>query len=234
LALPKAYTGEEKILFSEWTMEMCRWLRTHLIPEDRWTGIMCMNLKGSASQWLNLQELRMATGQRGPFAGWQAFTQEMRTQFEPTDITQVARSELRNLRQTGTAHDYIMKFQKIVFRIPDITEPEMYSHFVNGLKSYLKDKIVPFVGQTTAEAIAAAERIESVQVRSYDGPRNRRWTKKRTDKPSGPPKVSNVKTSGSGPRKPAKKKDERGPVKCWNCGKEGHLKRDCKVKTKGN
>ena len=149
-------------------------------------------------------------------------------------IGDTAAVEIYVRNQRRTAEKVGIEFEERDFPA-DITEPEMYSHFVNGLKNYLKDKIVPFVGQTTAEAIAAAERIDSVQIRSYEGNRNRRWTKKRTDKSSGPPKVSNVKTSDSGSKKPTKKKDGgRGPVKCWNCGKEGHLKRDCKEKKKGN
>ena len=138
IPMPEAFNGDNDILFTKWVVMMTRWLRSSGIGEDQWMPVMSNNLKGSAMKWMNLMDLQVARGQREPFDTWQDWTQEARQKFKPTTLEEVARSQLRRLRQLGSVRSYVRQFQNIIFRIPDVTEGEAFSVFTSALKQPIR------------------------------------------------------------------------------------------------
>ncbi|GAB5407485.1 MAG: hypothetical protein Aurels2KO_57160 [Aureliella sp.] len=192
--MPKPYTGDHDVSVTEWVMQIGRWLRAQDVPEVQWIRVLSAHVGGAASRWMNLQELRMAEGRRQPFVDWQDWAAEARRQFEPTTSTERARTELRGLRQGGTVRDYVRRFQHICFRIPDMTDAEMFSTFVAGLRDPLRTTIAGFVRGDVQEAIEMAERLDGVRtLHPHSGARGQggrpRWNRR-----------SRVNSIGDGPR----------------------------------
>ena len=213
------------------------------VPESEWLEVLSVNLSGGASRWMNLMQMRIANGSRNPFTGWRQWSQEIKTKFEATTVEEKARVELRRLKQMGSLHEYVKRFHNIVFRIPAISQAEMFSAFTYGLKAYLRTPIVAQItGNNVDAAIAMAERLAGVQAmgpqeESEDLPterRRRRWKnwsrKPKEDKSSGRtheavPQINAVSTTT---RRSTNRSMDK--VKCYKCGQYGHIRAHCKTK----
>ena len=231
--MPEAYTGEGELLFTEWQVVMCPWLRSNKIDEGRWFNVMSNNLKGAAIKWMNLMDLQVARGQRQGFATWQEWVAEARQKFEPTTLEEVARAQLRRLKQSGTVRSYVKQFQNIIFRIPDLIEGEAYSVFTSGLKQPIRTQVVGMVRTNLDDAIALAKRLDSVsQLTSDQVPARKPWHPRRAA-PQGQVNMVQGDRKKGKREKVANKKDKK-PLKCWTCGKIGHPSFLCPTKKKGN
>lgn len=134
IPMPEAFTSDGDLTFTEWQVVMCRWLRSNGVEEARWLHVFINNLKGPALKWMNLVNFQIARRQRGDFATWREWANEARRKFEPTTLEEVARAQLRKVKQFGSVQSYVPQFQHICFRIPNLTEGEAYSVFTFGLK----------------------------------------------------------------------------------------------------
>ncbi|GAB5480203.1 MAG: hypothetical protein Marn2KO_36700 [Marinobacter nauticus] len=163
-------------------MRMGRWFRAHGVAEEQWLSVISANTEGPASEWMNLQELKVMEGRRQPFRDWQAWAEEARRMFEPTTTPERARIELRGLRQHTTVKEYVKRFNSITFRIPDMSEAETFSAFTNGLKDPIRSQVVGFVRGNVREAVEMAERLDGVRgMHSAPQGRNhgpRRWNRR--------------------------------------------------------
>ena len=88
------FTGARDQSPTEWILSMARWLCGGGIPEQRWLPIIVAHLSGAAGSWMNLLELRVASGERAYPADWHAFSTELRMAFEPTTLEETSRRQL--------------------------------------------------------------------------------------------------------------------------------------------
>ena len=241
--MPEAYSGDGDTTFTEWQVVMCRWLRSNGLRESRWLPVFVNNLKGAAMKWMNLTDLQVARGQREPFPSWREWANEARQKFEPTTLEEMARAQLRKLRQLGSVQSYVRAFQNVCFRIPDLTEGEAYSVFTGGLKQPIRNQVVGLVRNNLEEAIAMAERLDSVHHLAGDhapkptfAPKRFRPRRPQVNTVQAPqpdhrkePQVAMVQHQGQKKRRGAPKKYRR-PIRCYTCGKLGHTSPECPQK----
>lgn len=217
---------------TDWQLAMTRHLRNMGVDENVWLNVMSMNVTGAAAQWLSVQELRMANGQRAPFQSWNEFLAELRTLFEPTVAADEARRELKRIRQTSSVRDFVVRFRKLVLRVPDLSLDDQYLIFLDGLKEPIRLPVATAANRDIEQAIVLAERIDSLKVTQSAPSAPKFWRKK---KATGKPKqhlhaIDHQKKFGGGKRyapKPGQGKSRGFGGKCYLCEQPGHAVRNC-------
>lgn len=234
---PTKFKGDGSVGASEWILAMCRWLRTCHAPESDWTNIMMANLTGVAELWLNSVDLEIFHGHRLPFPSWNEFASELRMRFEPVTSVDVARDQLRSLRQVSSVGNYIKDFQKLTFQIPDMSMADKKAYFISGLKQPIKGQVRAWCLGDVNEAIAMASRLGesgessqwSFQPRRFRG--QVRGNQSKIPPPFKPKDQANViepkKKKQPDPSTPGKK-----PLRCYFCYGP-HKVRDCPHIAKG-
>lgn len=83
----------------------------------------------------------------------------MRVQFLPCNITWAAKEELKNLKQSGSVHDYIKSFCSLMLGVDNMVEEDKLFNFMNGLSSWVQAELRQQDVQDLNGAIAAAEKL---------------------------------------------------------------------------
>ena len=133
------------------------------MPQVQWLAVISTNLTGAALAWVNNQELQIQLNNRAPFQSWVEFCDTLVADFEPTTLAEDARQKLRTIKQQGSVQEYVMQFNKIIFRIPNITPEEKLHSFLYGLKAELRAHVVANAQDSYEDAIRLAQRLEAVQ-----------------------------------------------------------------------
>ena len=152
-----------------------------------------------------------------------------------------ARTAIRNLRQMGCVTRYIQKFRDLRFQIPDMGNPEAYSHFIAGLNPDIRMQIGVHVQRNDLEAAIAMakerdcyQRVEAGKM----GQKSKQEVKISTKTPAtkAVPQLNMVQggASSSGVNEPSKKGGKKGKGfrkpknrKCMACQEEGHWIQNC-------
>ena len=100
-------------------------------PADTWIEVVATRLTDAAEAWFNGESQQIDTGARRDWRSWAAFCQEMIIAFEP--MTEIVRTQIIELRQTGHVSGYIQRFRTLRYKIPSMTEDEAYTLFLRGL-----------------------------------------------------------------------------------------------------
>ena len=112
---------------------------------------------------MNLLELRVASGERTYPADWHAFATELRMAFEPTTLEETSRRQLRRLKQFGSVEDYVQQFLRLSFRVADLSQPERYSLFLEGLREPIRSQVAGMSFGDPDMAINMAQRLGSLR-----------------------------------------------------------------------
>ncbi|GMI95647.1 hypothetical protein HRI_003234000 [Hibiscus trionum] len=154
---------------------------------------------------------------------WKEFQDEFKAQFYPQYAEDQARSKLRRLRHEDakSLRDHVRKFMELSLQVLSLSEEDGFFTFIDGLEPWAKMELQRrrvaklYAALTVAESVIEIGRKEEKSFDSND------------EAPRGVKKPS----SGNGkPKYHRQKRDERGPIKCYLCHKEGHITRDCPVK----
>ena len=81
---------------------------------------------------------RIQQQQRAPFASWADFCGQFTATFEPTTDQELARQQMKALRQTGRVAGYLHRFRELRYRLPTMTPEEAYAAFIDGLAPALR------------------------------------------------------------------------------------------------
>ncbi len=185
---------------------------------------------------MNLQDILIMRGERENFRNWNAWAEEARIQFEPTTTAERARLELQDLKQIRSVREYVQKFNQIRFRIPDLGPNEAYISFTRGLKEKPREAVLAHVRQDVEQAINMAERIDDIVGLTRSKPEERtaaprptRSTYRKSFRTSFRPKPEKEERVMTVSKYTGK---EKKPVKCWSCGKLGHMAHECRSRVK--
>ena len=225
-----------RISASEWVYAMRRWLIASNVPQVQWLAVISTNLTGAALAWVNNQELQIQLNNRAPFQSWVEFCDTLVADFEPTTLAEDARQKLRTIKQQGSMHEYVTQFNKIIFRIPNITPEEKLHSFLYGLKAELRAHVVANAQDSYEDAIRLAQRLEAVQKLANVGHNH-----SKTNRGGSSYRGGNFRGQGSHNRgrfSNRGKQTNRGrhsgnkggntmQQQCQICQKFGHLAKDC-------
>ena len=103
--------------------------------------IVATKLDGAASTWIERELQRTRRQHRATWTTWEAFTDAMARAFEPVTVVEEACQQILNLRQTGRVAGYVQRFHELMYKIPMMTEEELYKLFVRGLKPKIKTSV---------------------------------------------------------------------------------------------
>ena len=152
---------------------------------------------------------------------WELFKTRLRTRFRPKDFEYNLRERLFKLRQNGSIHEYVSKFQDLMSQSElHISEMEKRFYFQNGLRSETEKKIKE---ESPAELKSVIEIATNFEFAHF------------ADKPppsaQGQFKKDKKKSQQDMEKKTAPKKDNSDWKKnatCNNCGIKGHISPDCR------
>ena len=66
---------------------------------------------------------------------------QIRAAFEPSNYQQYLQKQLKQLKQTGSVHEYGAQFRNLIGQITDMAELDKVTYFVEGLKHSTKMEV---------------------------------------------------------------------------------------------
>ena len=176
-------------------------------------------LEGPAMTWWRSIEKAVEKNIEPPVLGWTDFSELLIAKHRTVDEARAARDRLMDLRQKGSVRDYAQRFQLLMLEIPDMSEADCLFHFYRGLKPHVRVHTEMSRPTTLRAAVEAADVADSTLYhigRAQLLPSHRQ----RADRPV-PMELGAMRTSYRQPPQPQ-------PPVCYNCGKPGHIKRNCR------
>jgi hypothetical protein len=179
------------------------------------------------------------------FGGFTTFT-ELRTaleaEFGDPNPGQRARDKLERCRQRTSVADYTHEFRTILLDLPHRDEADNIYSFIKGLKEKTREMVMLQEPSTLEDAIRLAHQADSIILAtlrkrhplpptSNTGPVPMDLTHVRAKPVRTTPSSANHRApyfaahTSNSPRPPR----DLSNVKCYNCGKHGHLARTCRA-----
>jgi len=234
----KKFNGNLSENWEDWIFQIDTFQKFNNIDDTKMLGLVTPLLQGNALQLLK-KEMKKGTN-------WKEFRLVLESIYKSTLKERKIRKELRELKQTGKFETFLQKFQELSNQI-NIPEEEQLSLFIEALKPKTKCQLLVTKVQTMQQAMEQAAVLEECFGKEGVGTEARRvnyattqFPRKSFKKEEKPIKfsrggrfVSNVRGKPVSNGKPMKKDNKVSTnVKCYNCGKNGHLQKNCWVQKK--
>lgn len=130
------------------------------VPEDERVRVAAVHLEGKAMQWH--RGFESLHGEMA-FASWPCYASALAARFGAQAFEDPL-SDIRNLKQTGTLHDYMDVFDELYPRA-GIREDQALSFFLSGLIDELQMPVRMFRPKRLAEAYSLAK-LQELTVRA--------------------------------------------------------------------
>jgi len=92
---------------------------------------------------------------------WSQFLSLLQAEFEPLPPSFTARTELKQLKQTGSLSDYINSFRLLSGRINDMAEADRVDKFIDGLKPAIAQKVSAALPDDLIKATTIAIKLDA-------------------------------------------------------------------------
>lgn len=208
VARPGTYEGERQAaIIDGWIRSLERYFECNKADDTKKILFASSLLRGPADIWWRCME--RLEGENQIFT-WDQFKTKLIERFKHKNAHREARTRLATLTQTSTVQTYIDEFHTIQLELPDITEDELLDRFIRGLKPAVQAHVLgqdPFWLSQAEHQALVYENAYGVplvdaqhQLSSYRGPQ--------------PMELDVIR-------------QQRGPLRCYNCGGIGHMQRVC-------
>ncbi|MCG7878548.1 MAG: zinc finger domain-containing protein [Candidatus Thiodiazotropha taylori] len=216
--------------FREWVKSIEKYATLVNLPDDRKKLVAYQSSTGAVSGFIHRY---MQANQNQP---WAHLKQQLAVRFSDVMDAQMALSLLRNCKQKPgeNIHMFAERLLSLAEEAynnqgGDAVERQLIDIFVDGLTNdQLKLKILRDHPDTLQAAIGVATNEQNLRARvnmshrtnepmEVDHSRGQRFRPRN--------RFNRVNTVNNGSNR---------SIRCWHCGQEGHVIRDCKVKEQGN
>ena len=219
--------------FREWMKSIEKYATLVNIPDDRKKLIAYQSSSGAVSGFIHRYM------HANPNQTWNDLRRQLAVRFSDVMDAHMALSLLRNCKQKPgeSIHTFAERLLSLAEEAydnqgGDAVERQLIDIFVDGLTNdQLKLKILRDHPDTLQAAIGLATNEQNLRARvnmshtkstfepmEVDHSRGQRFRARRSFN-----KINSTANNGS-----------TRPIRCWNCGQEGHIIRDCRAKEKGN
>ena len=100
---------------------------------------------------------------------WDEFKQQLKKQFCPHNVEDVAMKKLRGLKHERSIKDYVGEFTSLMFDLPELSEKQKLFYFLDGLQSWAHMELKRRNVQSVDEAIVVAEDL--IELKRDFGPK---------------------------------------------------------------
>nr|GMC60945.1 Transposon Ty3-G Gag-Pol polyprotein [Ipomoea batatas] len=150
LDIPK-FGGEDP---HQWIFNIQEYFNFHQTPEMQRLQIAGFCLEAEASEWFRwMKRNRM-------IFGWHDFLEKFAQRFGTTHFEDPL-AELAKLTQTGTVADFQAAFEKLLNRVIGVTETQLVSYVIGGLKPHVRRELLLARPRTVLAAFELAKAHEA-------------------------------------------------------------------------
>ena len=236
---PPVYDGKERTNpVKRWLIAMDQYFHVTQLAEELKVDFAANSLRDAAqSWWLTIpKELVNPDGSRR-YINWAEFKTTITQHFNPIGSEVAARTRLWNVRQNRSVREYIKEFQDIMVDINDATDAELRDRFTHNLKDHIKREVMQARPGSLAETFYVAELHDQIQWQIHkdasqgykQGKRPKQQSNQSNEsKADGPTPMELGKRQGNN----QKSNNPNQEKICYNCGKKGHISKDCWSKKK--
>jgi len=218
-------------------------------PEDKKVVHASSYLEGRALAWFEPyltdymnhktpEEMKPET--REMFNNYENYENALKSLFQDPDEERQAERQLANCQQRSSAAAYATEFRRISARIKATDQTKIFM-FYRGLKNEVKDELSKIIDQPS-EFLQYVELAIKIDNRLYErrlekkGSTSGQFQRNNTYKPNTGKKYNKPSTQWgqhAGPMElDATQRKDKKDIECFNCGKKGHFKRECRGKKK--
>lgn len=231
-APPKPYDGSEDVSgFLVQARVHLTWYKGTLKNEPQKVLAISQYLAGRVLQWFepflkDYMDNYPGTSKETTnyiFEKYSQFEEKLRARFGDADKAQQAEKQLHRLRQTKSAAEYAVEFQRLAAQ-SGLLDAALFTPFYNGLKTQVKDDLYKVSRpEKFDEYVNTAILIDR---RSFE----RFLEKKGSSKPKEGKGSRAQKSEGQKEVNATSKTQtkDKSKIECYNCGKKGHYKSECR------
>ncbi|KAK2999224.1 hypothetical protein RJ639_023579 [Escallonia herrerae] len=164
---------------------------------------------------------------------WEKFKRELKRQFYPESVRNMAMINFRQLRQKGSIHEYVKEYLALMLEILEMSERQRLCFFTNELQQWVAIELQRREPHNLASAMVIVVRLEDFkQGKRSRSPRHERAK----DGGDGRSKNGSSKaTDDEGSRDEGRRRHHKGKKKHEGSRKQGpHYRRYCPHKGKNN